>query len=49
MIGTFCWGRAQFIGPWTEDDALAFVERVKQLAAEEARKAPPAADPPVSA
>ncbi len=31
----FAWGDAQFIGPWTLEDVVAFVRRVAEIVVEE--------------
>jgi hypothetical protein len=42
MTTAYCWGSAVFVAfgdePWTEDDADAFIERVKAIALLEQRR-----------
>ena len=46
MSDPFTWGRARFVGEWTEDAAIAFIERVEEIVREEAEKAAASKDEP---
>jgi hypothetical protein len=49
MTTAYCWGSAVFVAfgdvPWTEDDADAFIERVKAIALLEQRRGEAARKP----